>query len=207
MGNEKLRVVVRSICCNLNLNISQGSQPESITMNTDIEPSFLCIGPCHLAVGMNNRIWFYDLENNKEEDNIKPVLKMPKILTDREYLGNVTNVCLNAEYASVLFEGRIHLHQVKHELIYLNDSKANFNQFAQIDSTSNPNNENEMQIFPDENENMRITSQWLTSEFLIYGTDVRFPHFFVNIVKHVDYHPDSFFRQVTFDTFASKIGI
>ncbi|XP_065211776.1 WD repeat-containing protein 19 isoform X2 [Planococcus citri] len=132
-------------------SLEKGSQPESIIMSTDIEPSFLCIGPYHLAVGMNNRIWFYDLDNNKEDDNVKPVLKMPKILGDKEYLGNVTSVCLNAEYASVLFEGRIHLHQ--------------------IDASSNPNNENEMQIFPDENENMRITSQWLTSEFLIYGTD------------------------------------
>lgn len=81
-------------------------------METDIEPSFLCIGPYNLAVGMNNRIWFYDLDNGKDEDVLSPVLKLPRILTDREYLGNVTNVCLNAEYASVLFEGKIHLHQV-----------------------------------------------------------------------------------------------
>lgn len=80
-------------------------------METDIEPSFLCIGPFHLAVGMNNRIWFYDLDGVKEE-NQSSRLSVPKFLSDREYLGNISSVCLNAECASVLFEGRIYLHQV-----------------------------------------------------------------------------------------------
>lgn len=84
-----------------------------MTLETDLEPSFLCIGPFHLAVGMNNRIWFYDLEISREEDLQIPMLKTPKLLYDREYLGNVSSVCLNTECASVLFDGRIYLHQVK----------------------------------------------------------------------------------------------
>ena len=28
-------------------------------MAVDVEPSFVGIGPYHLAVGMNNRAWFY----------------------------------------------------------------------------------------------------------------------------------------------------
>lgn len=27
--------------------------------NLDIEPSFLNVGPCHFAVGLNNSIWYY----------------------------------------------------------------------------------------------------------------------------------------------------
>ncbi|KAM7249129.1 hypothetical protein ACFE04_011138 [Oxalis oulophora] len=82
---------------------------------TDMEPSFLSIGPSHLAVGMNNRAWFYDLgDNSPELSHTKPnsSLEPPKLLFDKEYLGNISNICLNTEYASVLFEGRIFLHQI-----------------------------------------------------------------------------------------------
>lgn len=81
-----------------------------------MEPSFLSIGPSHLAVGMNNRAWFYDLGNNNPElSHAKPdsSLQPPKFLFDKEYLGNISNISLNTEYASVLFEGQIFLHQVK----------------------------------------------------------------------------------------------
>ena len=33
-------------------------------ISVDVEPSFLGIGPYHLAVGMNNRAWFYLLGDN-----------------------------------------------------------------------------------------------------------------------------------------------
>jgi WD repeat-containing protein 19 len=50
---------------------------------------------------MNNRVWFYALEENSA-----------KLLHDQEYLGTVSSMHLNAEYASVLFEGRLQLHLV-----------------------------------------------------------------------------------------------
>lgn len=94
----------------------QNQQRPSISLETDMEPSFLSIGPSHLAVGMNNRAWFYDLGNNSPElshTKLNSSLEPPKLLFDKEYLGNISNICLNTEYASVLFEGRIFLHQVK----------------------------------------------------------------------------------------------
>ena len=36
-----------------------GEQP--ITVPIDVEPSFVALGPYHLATGMNNRVWFYVL--------------------------------------------------------------------------------------------------------------------------------------------------
>lgn len=125
---------------------------EEVTLETDLEPSFLCIGPFHLAVGMNNRIWFYDLEISREEDLQIPMLKTPKLLYDREYLGNVSSVCLNTECASVLFDGRIYLHQI--------ESLSNQEKFTQ-----------DVRIFPMENENCKIVSHWMSSEFLVYATD------------------------------------
>ena len=32
---------------------------QSMTIFADIEPTFLSLGPYHLALGMNNRVWFY----------------------------------------------------------------------------------------------------------------------------------------------------
>lgn len=71
-----------------------------------MEPSFLGIGPYHLAVGMNNRIWYYKI-------NTSDLTKLStSLLGDREYLGNVKNVCINSEFISVLFEGKLQIHTV-----------------------------------------------------------------------------------------------
>lgn len=56
---------------------------------------------------MNNRIWFYDL--SKPQPSLE---NAPLMLKDRQYLGGVTSIRLNPEYASVLFEGKLQLHMV-----------------------------------------------------------------------------------------------
>lgn len=61
---------------------------------------------------MNNRIWFYELVHESSDEEHVSLLKIPRFLLDREYLGTISNVQLNGEYVSVLFEGRIHLHLV-----------------------------------------------------------------------------------------------
>jgi len=39
-----------------------------VTVSVEVEPSFVAIGVYHLAVGMNNRAWFYALgENSKHK--------------------------------------------------------------------------------------------------------------------------------------------
>lgn len=43
-------------------------------------------------------------------------------LKDMEYLGTVTSMCLNADYAAALFEGKVQLHMVSAPRI-LNDSQ------------------------------------------------------------------------------------
>lgn len=74
-------------------------------MSVDVEPTFLGIGPYHLVVGMNNRAWIYSLG----EDSAM-------LLRDREYLGTVTSVRVNGDYASVLYEGKIQFHLVCQEM-------------------------------------------------------------------------------------------
>lgn len=56
---------------------------------------------------MNNRTWYYDLTRPQpgQEDS-------PLRLKDRQYLGGVKSIKLNAEYSSVLYDGKIQLHMV-----------------------------------------------------------------------------------------------
>lgn len=77
-----------------------------VSITTEMEPSFLGIGPNHLAVGMNNRIWFYKI-NASDMSQLSTLL-----LGDREYLGSIKNVCINNKFISVLFEGRLQIHTV-----------------------------------------------------------------------------------------------
>ena len=82
----------------------------SITVAADIEPSFLALGPFHLALGMNNRAWFYLLG----ETNVD-------LLRDREYLGTVADMQLNADYCAVRYEGKIQLHVLESEGVVMEE--------------------------------------------------------------------------------------
>ena len=39
--------------------VLESGNSQSMTIFADIEPTFLSLGPYHLALGMNNRVWFY----------------------------------------------------------------------------------------------------------------------------------------------------
>ncbi|XP_060531606.1 WD repeat-containing protein 19 isoform X2 [Cylas formicarius] len=118
-----------------------------IFINLESEPSFIAVGQYHLAAGLNNRVWFYDL--TKPDPDIED---MPLKLTDRQYLGGVSNVKLNPEYAAVLFEGKIQLHMIEQPQVCHEDR--------------------ETITFPDAiNDAVKITCYEMTTDFLIYGTD------------------------------------
>ncbi|NWU98866.1 WDR19 protein, partial [Upupa epops] len=112
-----------------------------VTVSVEVEPSFVAIGVYHLAVGMNNRAWFYALGDNNA-----------KKLKDVEYLGTVANMRLNSDYAAALFEGKVQLHMIESEGL---DAQE----------------ERETRLFPADDDKYRILCHALTSDFLIYGTD------------------------------------
>ncbi|NXY87829.1 WDR19 protein, partial [Alcedo cyanopectus] len=112
-----------------------------VTVSVEVEPSFVAIGVYHLAVGMNNRAWFYALGDN----NVKK-------LKDVEYLGTVASMQLNSDYAAALFEGKVQLHMIEGEGL---DAQE----------------ERETRLFPADDDKCRILCHALTSDFLIYGTD------------------------------------
>jgi WD repeat-containing protein 19 len=83
----------------------------------EIEPSFLAIGPYHLACGMNNHIWFYDLGRS--------LVDQAMFLGDREYMSEIKEVALSGEYCAVLCGGQIMLHLVSGSIYLQNLIKKN----------------------------------------------------------------------------------
>ncbi|GAB1289679.1 WD repeat-containing protein 19 [Apodemus speciosus] len=141
-------------------NLIEGEPP--VTVSVDVEPNFVAVGLYHLAVGMNNRAWFYVLGEN-----------VVKKLKDVEYLGTVASICLHSDYAAALFEGKIQLHLIENEML---DAQE----------------ERETRLFPAVDDKCRILCHALTSDFLIYGTDTgSIQYFFIEDWQFVnDYrHP------------------
>nr|XP_022918657.1 WD repeat-containing protein 19 [Onthophagus taurus] len=119
-----------------------------IPVTLEVEPSFISVGPYNLATGLNNRVWFYDLTRSHPYSENSPLL-----LKDREYLGGISGLKMNAEYVSVLYNGKIQMHM--------------------IETPEMEMDERESIIFPNENSsNVFITCHFLSTDFLIYGTDM-----------------------------------
>ncbi|OWK54679.1 WD repeat-containing protein 19 [Lonchura striata] len=130
------------------LEVTIANHELPVTVSVEVEPSFVAIGVYHLAVGMNNRAWFYALGEN----NVKK-------LKDVEYLGTVASMHLNSDYAAALFEGKVQLHMIESEGL---DAQE----------------ERETRLFPADDDKYRILCHALTSDFLIYGTDTGVIHYF-----------------------------
>ncbi|KAK4886815.1 hypothetical protein RN001_003086 [Aquatica leii] len=144
------RIAVLSSLTEVNLyNFkTDNSKMVPIPIALETEPSFIAVGSYHLTAGMNSRAWFYDLTKSQDGADDSPLF-----LRDRQYLGVVTSICLNVEYASVLYEGKIQLHMIEQPEVNHEDRESI--------------------IFPDSNSpNVVITCHALTTDFLIYGTDM-----------------------------------
>ncbi|CAJ1052137.1 WD repeat-containing protein 19 [Xyrichtys novacula] len=112
-----------------------------VTIEVEVEPTFIAVGPFHVAVGMNNRAWFYALTDRE------PGFQK---LKDIEYLGTIASMCLNINYAAALFEGKVQLHMIEGR---------------------DQEEKKQMKLFPDDDTKGRILCHALTADFLYYGTD------------------------------------
>ncbi|XP_057660350.1 WD repeat-containing protein 19 [Diorhabda carinulata] len=126
---------------------SDQSKIKPITVSLEIEPSFIAVGHYYLAAGMNNSIWFYNLPKDQVFDDVSLKLK------EKQYMGAISSIKLGQEYIAVLVEGKLLLHLVE---------------------SSNTNQEEKDSItFPDNiNDSVVITCHEITTDFLIYGTDM-----------------------------------
>lgn len=118
-------------------------QGQTWTISADIEHSFMALGPYHMALGMNNRVWFYVLNEMTVE-----------FLKDKEYLGTVQEIFLNGDYCAVRFDGKVQLHVLEGE-----------GQHGEVSE------DRESKIFPEAGRNDVISCHALTPDFLVLGTD------------------------------------
>ncbi|XP_043548785.1 WD repeat-containing protein 19 isoform X2 [Chiloscyllium plagiosum] len=149
-----------------------------ITVSVEVEPTFIAVGPYHVAVGMNNRAWFYAVGENRAEK-----------LKDMEYLGTVTSMCLNSDYAAVLFEGRVQLHMIEMEGIEAQE-------------------ERETRLFPGHDDKYRVMCHALTADFLVYGTDTGIiQYFYIEDWQYVnEYRHSVSIRKVFPDPSGTKMA-
>ncbi|XP_055683364.1 WD repeat-containing protein 19 isoform X1 [Lutzomyia longipalpis] len=122
------------------------SAPAVVTL--EVEPSFIGLGPQHLVCGMNNHVWFYDLGRSLRDGAL--------LLGDREYMAEVKEVRLTAEFCAVLCGRHALLHP--------------------IESTPSEGTERrDPRQFPDDITGMQdavITSISLTGDFFAFATDL-----------------------------------
>ncbi|BET02082.1 WD repeat domain 19 [Nesidiocoris tenuis] len=140
--------------------VKEKSIPAVASIWTEVEPTLLAVGPYHLVVGMNNRTWVYDLTGDVCAEAGEPILGLatsPHLLGDREYMANLTAICLNAEYTAASFDGKLHLH--------LTESGTGR-------KSAGITEDKEMRIFPDPGETMNITCHAITTDFLVYASDL-----------------------------------
>lgn len=125
------------------------NKPVLNNLELPVEPEFIALGQYHLCTGVNNRAWFYDLTQFPSESN------GPLLIKDREYLSNIISIKLNTDYASVLYSnGSLQLHL--------------------IETPNDDTDEKENKLFPENDirEQMKISSHQLTTNFLIFATNL-----------------------------------
>ena len=119
----------------------------------EIEPSFVSLGPNTVAVGMNNRVWFYRLADHNG-----------KLQQTRSYLSTVQTVRLSREYAAVFTEGRVTLHPI--------------DQTEDEVGVTSSGDSSRHRVFPEKDDTADITVVAMTEDFLIYGTSRGTIHYF-----------------------------
>ncbi|XP_029905954.1 WD repeat-containing protein 19 [Myripristis murdjan] len=127
----------------LEVTVSNQVEGESpVAIEVEVEPTFIAVGPFHVAVGMNNRAWFYTIGDRDPGFHR---------LKDVEYLGTIASMCLNADYAAALFEGKVQVHMIEGE---------------------DQEEKKQMRLFIGDDRKDRILCHALTNDFLYYGTDL-----------------------------------
>ena len=74
-------------------------------LSLDIEPTFMALGPTHIAVGINNHIFYYMWQGNAQGGHTKLAFR-------REFFGPVKKAAISSRWTAVLSEQRIILHSL-----------------------------------------------------------------------------------------------
>ena len=124
----------------------QKTRPIDITVK--IEPSFLALGPNHIAVGMNNHVYYHTIPHSTTNNTNN---ELSNLINEEEYIGIVKEVQLNKNYSVILTDTKAILHPIE----------------------KTQNSQSQTRTFPTREEGLysKITCIELTEEFLYYGTE------------------------------------
>ena len=77
----------------------------------EIEPSFLELGHSHVAVGINNQIWYYRWRSTHSPEP-EPI-DAANLVCKREHFGTIKQVVMNDTWTAVLSDGKVALHCIE----------------------------------------------------------------------------------------------
>ncbi|KAJ8679660.1 hypothetical protein QAD02_015447 [Eretmocerus hayati] len=158
------------------------TKPPPQIVNTIIEPSIIAVGPLHLAVALNNRALFWNLDVSQKTTS-------SMLHFERDYLATVSSMNLNEVYCSVLFDGKLQLHAIKSDQALINNGK-------------------DTKMFPDQSAlSSRITCHALSADFLVFGDDMgNIIYFYLEEFKQaMKYSHNSGIKQLYLDTNGSLL--
>eukprot|EP01062_Namystynia_karyoxenos_P004675 TRINITY_DN11665_c0_g1_i1.p1 TRINITY_DN11665_c0_g1~~TRINITY_DN11665_c0_g1_i1.p1 ORF type:complete len:1497 (+),score=635.62 TRINITY_DN11665_c0_g1_i1:130-4491(+) len=115
----------------------------------EIEPSFVSLGPNHVAVGMNNCVWYYSYGGGNRA-------RWSPLVGEQKYVGTVDYVRLSHEFSAAMSDGRVTLHHIE----------------QQTDQFGHGYSEDErrhQRIFPAKEDGSRVACMAMTAKFLILG--------------------------------------
>lgn len=102
---------------------NQARSKQALVVNVPMKPSILAIGPCHLAVGLNNRVRLYQTArhvesesddasgvNNHQPEQQQQLLDEAKLVAELDYSSIIAKIELNSGFIATLFmDGRLKL--------------------------------------------------------------------------------------------------
>lgn len=98
--------------------MQQGARRQKVIdrVQLDIEPSHIALGPGHLAVALNNKVWFYALQGNDiaaSTDEVEYKSEEPRIVHEQEYGASVEKLLMNNRFAAVQCGQKVFLQSVE----------------------------------------------------------------------------------------------
>lgn len=117
--------------------VDAARQQPPARIDIDTEPAFCGLGPDHAALGMNNQVWFYRIDRGNGQ-----------LVGQRDYMGSIEVLRLNATHAAVLLEGRVIVHPIE----------------------EGHGDDDEMVLPPPTASNQTITCVALTDHFIVTGS-------------------------------------
>lgn len=168
-------------------NVHEDVQDSVMIVRVEIEPSHIAIGPFHLAVAMNNRLWLYSLTAGAaavaeaaDPQNQQQQQQLNLLVGEHEYVGIVKTVKMNAHYIAVQFtNGSLQLHAIENSGTGGGDSASHqehiyhYPDGAEMAASAKSNGGGSSKS------SASVTSIALTADFLIFSVASGQVHYFI----------------------------